>query len=159
MRIFFSFIVAGAIVLGMFLIYIVAKIYGDLVGLGDEFFPISLAVTILGGFMLYVSYLIGNINHNLKHNPNQHISYKGGPCFWFIVLMFTAPIAINFLATLLKWLGYEITYSYLFHFRFLGMIFIPILCVPLYVFIRWLTFRYRRFRERLGVGIIERGFL
>ena len=118
----------------------------------------SLVFASIGVSILYVAYKIGEVNYGLiNHGNKEAVPYRGGMGFWFIVTVFLAPVIINLIARLVKWCGYEVAYVYIHEFRFWGMLFVTIACIAAYTLTRWLIFRYRRFRERLGVGIIERG--
>lgn len=135
-----------------FLIFLSAHTYSLLSGINN--FLISLVFVSVGVSMLYIAYKIGEINHGLS---GERVQYRGGMGFWLIVMLFVTPVVINLVAVSVKWFGYEVAHAYISEFRFWGILFIPIMCIASYILIRWLIFRCRRFRERLGIGIIERG--
>lgn len=138
-------------------LYFGARIYSVLGGI-DDFF-ISFVWVLIGVVAIYSTYKVGEAHYNHANYGTQKARYRGGTCLWFIIVCFISPVLINALAVSMKWLGYEVAHAYVLEFRFWGMLFIPIMCITLYRLIRWLIFRCKRFRERLGVGIVERGTL
>ena len=141
--------------LGFFLFFLSAHAYSLLSGIN---YAASLVLVFVGVFALFAIYKSGEANHDLMNYGNTEAApYRGGMAFWSIIMVLLAPVIINLVARFVKWCGYEVIYIYIHEFRFWGIPFVTIACIAAYTMTRWLIFRYRRFRERPGVGIIERG--
>lgn len=150
-----------AIISGLFWISLIsfsAYVYSFLSGLDSSNFLISVVLIVGGSFLLYISYAVGKVNRIIS-DPKNCKSYKGGLLFWTVLATLLTPVVMNCLSIFLKRSHSEVEYGNIYQLRFWGMLLVPPTIFSLYALTRWLIFRFRRFRERLGVGIIERGTL
>ncbi|MEK7582066.1 MAG: hypothetical protein AAB488_01920 [Patescibacteria group bacterium] len=80
-------------------------------------------ITTLFLFIVY-TYEMRENNHRGGKRPKW-----GGSYFWILVIYFCSPILLNGASLLLKWTGQEAVSSYIFEYRFLSLLAVPILVV------------------------------